>query len=154
MKKLLLLTFVMLVSCTSLVAAEDKGEVNVSGKLYWINNDGNEMPPTRPGVIGVVYWKGSEVFDPMKVVKNAEGKMIVVHPLGTGIVNKDGYFGFDVDINEIPEEKIIISLIHVPVDGQMGNFIKKDTGEILKLEIKDVSKTVVFDLGKVKIIDR
>jgi hypothetical protein len=154
MKKLLLLTFVILICCTSLVAAKDKGEVKVSGKLYWINNDGKEMPPTPLGWVGVVYWKGTKVADSIKVVKNAEGKMIVVHPIGTGKVNKDGYFSFNIDINEIPEEQKIISLIHVTVDGQMGNFIKKDTGEIVKLEIKDASKIVVFDLGKIKIIQR
>jgi len=154
MKKLLLLTLVILICCTSLVAAEDKGEVKVSGKLYWINNDGKEMPPTPLGWVGVVYWKGTKVADSIKVVKNSEGKMIVVHPIGTGKVNEDGYFSFNIDINEIPEEQKIISLIHVTVDGQMGNFIKKDTGEIVKLEIKGASKIVVFDLGKIKIIQR
>src|ERR1035437_9000497 len=125
-------------------AAEIKGEVRVSGILYWVNGEGKEMPPSPLGRVNVGYWKGNDMYSSFKAIEE-DGKLITISLIGTSKVKKDGSFDVVVNLSEIPEEQKVVWLVLDQISGSKGLIMRNQDGNALKIQIEASSKKSKVD---------
>jgi len=130
----------------SAIAADTRGPV-ISGTLYFVAQDGKEMPPTPPSWVHIGYWD-SDGLKASFTGKAEDGRIVLVSTLDTARVNADGKFSVTLTRDGVPPGIVLVGLQYRDAADRAAT-ISRGSGEPVKIDISKAAARV--ELGRIRL---